>query len=547
MENDKAPTSAESSIQPSGGPRGFAEWKWKGTIAVIYMTSLINGYDVSNVANIQPRLYEAFGGIELLPWIGLSYSLANFAVLSLGRKATYCFDLRIIYLTSLAIFLAGSAVAGSAKSLTTVIVGRVIMGVGGAMVQQTNMSYMAVFATAAETPGLFGTMSAMWAVGLVVGGPIGSAFAENVHATWRWAFYLNLPLVGLGFLISAFCVPTHSFATQIPIFTRLRKADPLGMLFNIALPVIFAIALTFSGPIWDWGSPNSIAVWVVFGAGLVAWWAQQYFCIFTTPKDRAFPMHMLRRLDLMPIWLASGCAGASYAVTLYYSPLFFAFVKGHDALAQTVRLLPFILPFIVVVMCTGALLPLFGRYKIIYVLAGIFTVAGAAALSSTLKVDVSESQVMGFEALLGIGLGLQFQHGFGVSNVINKDARDRVDSTVICNMFQMGAISTILSVAGCIFQNVGYSLLVDAVGGEGFSDHDIREALAGVSSPIWRTGDQAVLRSGLKAVTKVIAKEFYIVIATGALCLVCGVLMKWEKLDYGRKKPAKKQESGDSS
>ena len=102
--------------------------------------SCFAGYDVSNVANIQPRLYESFGQIELLPWIGLSYSLANFAVLSFARKITYCFDLRWIYLFHMLVFIVGAAVAGAAQNTTFIIVGRVIMGWGGSVVQQTYVS-----------------------------------------------------------------------------------------------------------------------------------------------------------------------------------------------------------------------------------------------------------------------------------------------------------------------------------------------------------------------------------------------------------------------
>lgn len=453
--------------------------------------------------------------------------------------------MRWIYLLSMIAFMAGAAVSGSATSITSVIVGRIVMGIGGAIVQQTNMTYMAVFATAAETPGLFGTMSAMWAIGLVVGGPIGSALAENAHATWRWAFYLNLPLVGFGFLVAALCIPSHRVApTDSPILKRLLSIDPLGILFNIAAPVLFAIAVTFSGPIWPWGSAASVATWVVFGVVVIAWVLQQVFCIFTTPEERAFPVHMLKRLDLMPIWIASGCAGASYAVTLYYTPLYFAFARGYGPLQQTVRILPFILVFIVVVLLTGGLLlPVFGRYKFIYLFAGAMTLAGGAAMAVTLERDTSEAQVMGLEALLGIGLGLHFQHGFGIGNVMNKTARDRIDSTVVCNMVQMGGIAMILAVAGSIFQNVGYSLLSDALAGDGsqeYSENEIREALAGVSSAVWQSRDPAVLQKGIDAVTEVISREFYIVLAAGALCLFCSVFMKWDKLDYGRAKSVKK-------
>ncbi|KAF7590702.1 hypothetical protein BBP40_002538 [Aspergillus hancockii] len=522
----------QSDIQPRGHVSG---WKWRGSIAVIFLTTLINGYDVSNVANIQPRLYDAFGNITLLPWIGLSFSLAVFAVLSFSRKILYCFDMRWIYIVNLTVFMVGAAVAGAAPNLPAVIVGRVIMGVGGAVVYQCNLTFVAVCATPAETPRLFGILSALWAVGLVIGGPIGSALASNHHTTWRWAFYMNLPWVGLGLIVAILCVPSKYLGPDTPLATRISTIDPLGIAFNMAAPVLFALALEFSGPVWAWGSGASIAVWVVFGVVLVGWVVQQYWCIWTTPGQRAIPVHLLTRLDLLPLWIASGCAGASYAVTLYYTPLFFAFARGHNPMEQTVRLLPFVLVFIVVVMLVGGLLPTFGRYNLIYIAAGIITIAGGGAMAGTLSPSVSESQVLGLEALIGIGLGCSFQHGVGISNVINKNARDRVDSAVMFNMAQMGSIAIILAIAGSIFQNVGYELLTDAIGHGRYSQADLREVLAGVSSAVWQSGNPEVLVRGVEAVSAVIAREFYLVMAGGALCLVCGMVMRWEKLDYGPK------------
>lgn len=92
---------------------------------------------MSNVANIQPHLYEVFGNIELLPWIGLSYSLANFAFLSFARKIAFCFNMKWVYIAHLLVFVAGAAVSGAAENLDAVIVGRFIMGWGGSVVQQT--------------------------------------------------------------------------------------------------------------------------------------------------------------------------------------------------------------------------------------------------------------------------------------------------------------------------------------------------------------------------------------------------------------------------
>ncbi|KAL4933246.1 major facilitator superfamily domain-containing protein [Aspergillus undulatus] len=511
------------------------DWKWKASLGFCAITTLLNGYDVSNVANIQARLYETFGNIQLLPWIGLSYSLASFAVLGLSRKILYCFDMRWVYIANVLVFMAGSAVAGAAPNIQAVIVGRIIMGVSGAIVYQSNLTFVAVFTTPIESPRLFSFLSAVWAVGLVIGGPIGSAFAANSDTTWRSAFYINLPFCGLALLLNAVAMPSKYLGPDISVLSRLRQSDPVGLVLNMASPILFAIALEFSGSVWEWSSGPTIAIWIVFGVVVIAWALQQAFSIFTTSEQRCLPLHLIRRLDLLPLWVASGCAGASYAITLYYTPLFFAFARGHDALQQSVRILPFILVFIVTVILVGGSLPKIGRFAPIYLTAGLFTVSAAAAMANTMNdPSSSESVVMVLEALIGIGLGCSFQHGVGISNVINKNSpKDRVDSAILFNMAQMGAIAIALAMAGSIFQNVGFDMLTDAIGDHGYTEHDLREALAGVSSAVWQSSDSEVLEKGIEAVSKVIARMFYLVVAAGALCLICVLGMKWGKLDYG--------------
>ncbi|EAW14870.1 putative MFS transporter [Aspergillus clavatus NRRL 1] len=527
---------AESIAAAAQDRETLPSWKWNGSLAVVLLTCLIHGYDVSNVANIQPHLYEAFGDIKLLPWIALSYTLAVFAVLSLSRKIIYCFNLRWIYIVCIGIFLAGAAIGGSAHSMSTVIVGRIVMGIGGAMIYQTNLTFVSVFATPSKTQLLIGGLSVSWAVGLIVGGPIGAALAENPDTTWRWAFYMNLPWMGLALVGAILCFPSIYLGPNVPLHRRILDMDPVGIAFNMACPVLFSLGLEFSGPVWAWGSGPSIAVWAIFGVVLAAWMAQQYFCIFTTAEQRAIPVHLMPRLDLVSLWLASGCAGVAYAITLYYVPLFFAFARGYDALQQTVRTLPFILVFIGTVILIAGVLPIIGRYGIVYQLGGMAMLAGAGAMAASLSPTTSESHVMGFEALIGIGLGFTFQHGVGISNVINKSARDRVDSATLLLMAQMGAIAISLSIAGSIFQNVGESLLAEALGDRGVSQEDIRQALAGVSSSVWGALDSEALERALGAVTHVLALEFYLVVAAGALCVVCGGMMGWKKLDYQRER-----------
>ncbi|KAI8648847.1 Efflux pump antibiotic resistance protein [Fusarium sp. Ph1] len=556
-----------SADEPALHPRDrISSLEWAGTLATIYLTGIINGmppprpcqsispecpqkqlpapafqhtadpdrgFDVSNVANIQPRLYEVFGHIELLPWIGLSYSLANFATLAIARAILYCFDMRWVYIVSLVVFLAGAAMAGAAQAISTVIAGRAVMGIGGSICQHCATSYLAIYARPAKDPILYAVLSGLWAVGLAVGGPVGSAFSENSSLTWRWAFYINLPFLGLAFASALKWLPSERLVTDLPLCRRLARVDVLGIILQISATVLFAVAGTLSGPVWAWGSPSSAAAWSAFGVVFIVWALQQYYCVLTTAHRRVFPAHILRNRELLFLWVGSACAGATYAVALYYMPLFLAFTRGLGALEQTERVLPFILTFIATVLIVGGCLFRIGWYKLIYVIGGAATLAAGAALAMTLEPDTPEPTVMGLAALVGFGLGLHFQHGTAISNVITKGSYGRAESVAIFNMALMGGISMTLVIAGAIYENRGFSLLSSALGREGYDEHDIREALSGVVSTAWRSSDPYAMGKGVEAASEAIALNFWLIASSGAVCLACGLWMRWEKLGDG--------------
>ncbi|SPJ90329.1 uncharacterized protein FTOL_13210 [Fusarium torulosum] len=508
---------------------GITGWRWKGTLLTIYITCIINGFDVSNVANIQPQLYEAFGHIEFLPWIGLSYSLANFATLAFARKIIDVFNIRYVYIISIAIFFVGATLAGVAENISTVIAGRVIMGIGGSICQNCAISYFAMYATDTQSPLLYGIMSAVWATGLVVGGPVGSAFAESSTATWRWAFFINLPFLGLAIIGALIFVPGRPDSGGPPAENSLADMDILGIVLQISTTVLFAVAATFSGPVWEWSSASCIAVWTMFAIVFITWIVQQYYSYQKQPGRQVVPIKIMTRRHILPLWIASACAGSTYAIMLYYMPLFYAFSKGLGALQQTVRLLPFILTFIATVVIVAGCLPKLKLYGSIYLAGGVITLASATALATTITPDIPESRVMGLTALVGVGLGLHFQHSNAISNTINKDPRDRIESAALMNMSLMGGISMALIVAGAIYENRGMSLLKSALGAFDYDERDLREALAGVLRNIWQEDEARMLAYGASATSKAIGLLLYVVASSGGLCLACGAFILFDK------------------
>ncbi|KOS20402.1 putative transporter [Escovopsis weberi] len=525
--------------------REVSKWEFRIVVSIILFWCWANGYDVSNIANIQPRIYEQFHQIQFLPWIGLSYCSATFASFMFARQLTRCIDLRWLSVIGQVIFIAGCAISGASQSMAMLIVGRTITGIGGAILSLISYTYIAAIATPTQSARIISGIGVFWSLGIIVGGPIGSGFAENHHATWRWALYFVIIPTAITLVLTIPFMPRYTVHTsETSLVRRFANVDFVGVLLFMCSEALFSIAMLFCGPVWRWTSGASIATWVVFAVVFVAFILQQAFCIFTTPESRALPVALVFNRRMTPIWVASVCSGMSYGVTMYYTPLFFAFMRGMGPIKQAIRLFPFIFVLIVSLSLTGRLLPIIGRYKYVYMSAGAICLAAGASLTATLKTTVPDGQVLGLTALIGFGLGLHFLHGVSVSNAIHPSERDRIDGSLVGNIGLLGGISLSLMMAGSIYQNIGYNKLSHVLRGQNLTKAEIQAALAGVSSTqIFSNPD--TMRESLDAVCDVLARLFYIIAAAGAVCLICGVLMKDEKLDF--QKSTEKEEDEESA
>ncbi|KAK8073660.1 Major facilitator superfamily transporter [Apiospora phragmitis] len=505
----------EGSVRPH--PRDdLPNWKWKAIVVGGAVQAIVNGYDVSNVANVQVPIYEAFGHIELLPWISLAFSLVNVASIPLFRKLTGFVELKIVSFIAVAILMVGSALCGIAPNINVVIVGRAFIGIGAAGCYQMRVPH--------RVTALGPRVSLDFAIGLLTGPIIGGAFAENEHATWRWA--------------------SHPYDSAL----HLKEFDYVGCVLHMGTFVLLGLACIFSGPTWGWNSGASIAVWFLFGVTLLAYVLQQTFCIFTTPENRIFPVSVLAHRAVAFTAVGTSCAAIGYGATLYYTPIYFAFTRGTGALASAVRLLPFTGVFVFVMFLVGGLLPRVRYYMPFYLAGAIFMLIGAGC-QQTITTQSSEGYVMGLEALVGAGIGILWQVGVPVSSVV-LPPHQRLDAAAVFNMAQLGGVALSLSIAGSIYQNVGFDLVRDAVVGDGlrgnYSDADVRLLLGGAQSSILSAAHPEVVPRAIEAVITAILRCFYLSVAAGAVCFVAACCMKLEALDF-QKPGAAPKKSGEKT
>ncbi|KUI65218.1 Putative HC-toxin efflux carrier TOXA [Cytospora mali] len=535
----RAGASTPTQIQEKHPRDGMPEWKWATTKLVICSLSLIYGYDIGNVANIQADIYKAFGNIDILPWVALAFPTANMACIPLARRLTGIFDLRLILSGSVIVFFVGAAICATSRDMNALIAGRVVNGIGACGVYQCSLSYSTAFASPVEVAKIMGLIGMCYSLGLIGGPVIGGAFAQNIHATWRWAFYINLPIAGACLLAVVFLMPSYKAPSILSVTQRLWKSDLIGCVLHAAAVVLLNVALTLSGAVWRWTSGSAIAAWVVCGLVWAIYLAQQAFCLGTTPEHRAFPVHLLTHRTVGLLFLTTCMIAVCHGVALYYLPLFYAFAEGYGSLTTAVHLLPYICVFIFSSILAGILLPKLGRYNILFLTAGAAALIGGALLAHQVAITTSVSHVMGFEAIIAFGVGLGLTHGMSVANTV-LPREHRFDAAALMNMAQIGSIAVILGVAGCIFQNVGMDLLRDTVttyeartGADlNLTSHDLRQALGGVASPLWESGDAEIEYLAVGAVTRTITRIFNIILAAGGVCIAGALLMRWEKLEF---------------
>ena len=369
-------------------------------------------------------------------------------------------------------------------------------------------------------------MGLCWGTGCILGPLIGGGFAAS-SATWRWAFYINLPLAATISPIYIFLFPKYDPAPGVSTATKLKQIDWVGAALNANLFTLFQIVLTFSGSTWKWNSAGPITIWVLLGLILVAWGFQQAYSLFTTPEHRLFPVQFVKSRSMLLLFIATAGTSTGMSVAIYFLPLFFQFTRGDSAIEAAVRLLPFLCVFVFFVMLSGALLPVIGRYQPLYIISGAFLVVGSA-LMHTVNASTSTANIYGFEVLMAVGAGLTMQSGYSVAAAKVKEHQSAIG---FINVAQIGTVAISLSIAGNIFQNVGFINVRNALVSYDISEAEIRAALGGAQSIILSAGDPTMRKLALDAIVKTMQSIWILSLTGGAVIVVCGVLMRPEKLN----------------
>lgn len=396
--------------------------------------------------------------------------LANAAAAPIWAKFSDIWGRKPALLGAVILFAVASIIAALSRNMQMLIVARALQGTaGGGLMQLVVITISDLFSMRSRALYL-GLMGFMWALAGSAGPLIGGAFTQLV--SWRWCFWINLPVCGLSFILLLLFLDVHNPRTKLG--EGIMAVDWFGTISILAVALLLLLGLDFGGTTFPWDSPKVICL-IVFGTLMVG------FFVFSEKRLARYP---LMPLSMFKNWSNNATFLVAFAHSMvsfgveYYLPLYLQSVKQASPLHSGILILPMMVVEAAVDILVGILIHQIGRYREI-TWAGVALLMLGTGLYINLGTDTPVARIVGFEIIGGIGTALLFQTPMiAIQNMVSQ--AHTATATATLGFIRNLATSLSIVLGSVVFQNsmdARHSLL----------------AAAGLSESILRalSGDQA--------------------------------------------------------
>ncbi|MBN3858279.1 MFS transporter [Paraburkholderia sp. Ac-20340] len=360
----------------------------------LLLVMLLAALDQTIVSTALPTIVGELGGLDRLSWVVTAYLLTSTIVVPLYGKFGDLFGRKIVLQTAIVIFLIGSALCGVAQNMPQLIALRALQGIGGGGLMVVTMAAVGDVIPPAQRGKYQGMFGGVFGLATVVGPLLGGFLVE--HLSWRWIFYINLPLGALALVVIG--------AVFKPRVAQVKHViDYMGAGWLAAALTCLILFTSEGGSLLPWNSPQ---LWLTLLMGVVA--VAGFIHEEKHAVEPIMPLALFRERTFVLSSLIGFIVGVSLFGSVTFLPLYLQVVKGSTPSQAGVQMLPMMGGVLIMSMVAGRIISKIGKYRA-FPIAGTACVAVAMMLLARLEIATPLSHMYLYMGLLGCGLGMVMQ------------------------------------------------------------------------------------------------------------------------------------------
>ncbi|KAH8647372.1 MFS drug transporter [Xylariales sp. PMI_506] len=412
-------------------------------IGSLYLVLFVAALDQTIVATAIPTITADLNSASGYVWIGSAYLLANAGASPIWARFSDIWGRKPALLGSVALFAVGSTLAAASTSMSMLIAARALQGVaGGALMQLVIITVSDLFSVRQRSM-YNALMGVIWAVAGGTGPLIGGALSQL--ASWRWCFWINLPICGLAFVLLLFFLDVHNPRTKFR--DGIMAVDWLGTISILAVTLLVLLGLDFGGVIFPWTSPKVLCL-IIMGTLTLG------FFVYTERRLARYPLMPLgifKDLSTSAICFVAFAHNMVAIGTEFYLPLYFQSVEQASPLRSGILILPMLIMESVSDVSSGFFIHKTGRYReIIWVGTAVMTLGLGLCIS--FQGDTALGKAFAYEIVAGVGIAMLFQAPpLAMQNNVSQEETATAISTFGFLRTSAGSMSIVLG--GVVFQN----------------------------------------------------------------------------------------------
>lgn len=388
------PTTSPTADTESGGALISGQRRNVIFVAVL-LGMLLAALDQTIVATALPTVVADLGGAGHQSWVVTSYLLASTIATAIVGKLGDLFGRKTVFQAAVLFFLAGSILCGLAHSMTMLVAARALQGIGGGAIMVTAMAVIGEVIPLRDRGRYQGALGAVFGVTTVIGPLLGGFFTD--HLSWRWAFWINVPVAVVVFFVGAVAIPALAAGAARPVI------DYVGILLVGLGASGLTLATSWGGGEYAWTSPVIVGLFVgsVAILGLFVW-------VEARVPEPVLPIRLFASPVFTVCCVLAFIVGFAMLGAMTFLPTFMQFVDGVSATESGLRTLPMVAGLLLTSIGSGSIVGRTGRYRI-FPIVGTAVMAAGFLLMSRMDAGTPTWLQSVYLFVLGTGIGLCMQ------------------------------------------------------------------------------------------------------------------------------------------